>query len=58
MSKRKVILFLVEGITDEASLGSILSELINDDQIKFQIYHGDILADYETSIKNVKSKVD
>lgn len=57
MSKKKVILFLVEGITEEVSLGSILSELINDDQIKFQIYHGDILTDYKSSRKNIKRKV-
>jgi len=57
MSKKKVILFLVEGITEEVSLGSILSELINDDQIKFQIYHGDILTEKYISQKNIKSKV-
>jgi hypothetical protein len=33
MSKKKVILFLVEGVTEETSLGAILSELIDDDQI-------------------------
>lgn len=57
MSKKKVILFIVEGVTDEASLGSILSELIDNDQIRFQIYHGDILTDYHNSAKNIKSKV-
>jgi len=57
MSKKKVILFIVEGVTDEASLGSILSELIDDDQIRFQIYHGDILTYYHNSANNIKRKV-
>ncbi len=57
MINKKVILFLVEGITEEVSLGSILSVLINDDQIKFQIYHGDILTEYHTSQENIKRKI-
>lgn len=57
MSKKKVILFLVEGVTEETSLGAILSELIDDDQIKFQIYHGDVLTDRYSTPKNIKDKV-
>jgi len=57
MSNKKVILFFVEGITEEISLGSILSELINDDQIKFQIYRGDILTEYHTTQGNIKRKI-
>ena len=37
MSSRKILLFIVEGATDEESLGLILSRLINASQVRFRI---------------------
>ncbi|MCX6054203.1 MAG: hypothetical protein NTZ74_04660 [Chloroflexi bacterium] len=39
---KKVILFLVEGITDQTTLGLILSKIINTQSIHFTITYGDI----------------
>jgi hypothetical protein len=57
MRNKKIILFLVEGVTDESTLGAIFSELIDSDQIKFQIYYGDLLSEYNSSPKNIKKEV-
>lgn len=57
MRRKKVILFLVEGITDEISLGSILSKLVENDQVHFEITNGDITSRNGVNPKNVKTKI-
>lgn len=37
MIRKKVVLFLVEGITDQIALGAILSKLIENEQVHFEI---------------------
>lgn len=44
MAKKKVMLFIVEGSTDEISLSTVLSRIFNSSTIKFQVVHGDILT--------------
>ena len=41
----KVILFLVEGPTDEDTLALIYSKIIKEHDIKFELLHMDITAD-------------
>jgi len=59
---RKLLLFLVEGITEEISFGMIFSEIFNDQEIEFQIVHGDITTDDDVTsaniIKKISSKID
>ena len=43
---KKVVLFLVEGVSDELALGPMLSKIIQSDQVKFKVIHGDITSDY------------
>lgn len=50
MSEKKVILFIVEGPSDEAALGTIMEEYFNNEDIKFLVVHGDI------TIKNFITK--
>lgn len=50
MSEKKVILFIVEGLSDKAALGTIMEEYFNNEDIKFLIVHGDI------TIKNYITK--
>lgn len=57
MKTKKIILFIVEGITDENSLALILSKIINNLEVRFHIVYGDITADKFTSTTNVKTKV-
>ncbi len=54
---KKLILFLVEGITDKISFGIIFSEIFSDKNIEFQIIHGDITSDYSISHQNIKEKI-
>ncbi|MFW5795043.1 MAG: hypothetical protein ACOCV1_06125 [Bacillota bacterium] len=54
---RKLILFLVEGITEEISFGMIFSEIFNDKEIEFQIVHGDITTDDDVNSANIIKKI-
>ena len=47
MSEKKVILFIVEGSSDEAALGTIMKEYFSGNEVQFVVVHGDIaLKDY------------
>jgi len=50
---RKLILFLVEGITEEISFGLIFSEIFEDKEIEFQIARGDITTRNGVNSRNV-----
>lgn len=46
----KIILFLVEGPTDEDTLALIYSKIVKDHDIKFEVLHTDITADEEMTV--------
>lgn len=47
MSEKKVIAFIVEGLSDEAALGTIMKEYFSSNEVQFVVVHGDItLKDY------------
>lgn len=47
MSEKKVIVFIVEGPSDEAALGTIMKEYFSGNEVRFVVVHGDIsLKDY------------
>ena len=48
-TRKKVILFLVEGYSDKNSLGLILSRLIGECEVRFHIVQGDVTAAYNTT---------
>ncbi len=53
MTKSKnVILVIVEGTSDEISLGS-LSQYFDDNMVKFHICHGDITSDKKVNPRNI-----
>ena len=54
---RKLIIFLVEGVTEEISFGMIFSEILKDKEIEFAIIHGDITTKKEVNYQNIKGKV-
>lgn len=57
MGEKKVILFIVEGASDEAALGSIMKEHFSDNEVQFVVVHGDItLKDY-VSNDNILKKI-
>ena len=47
MNEKKVIVFIVEGPSDEAALGTIMKAYFSGDEVQFVVIHGDItLKDY------------
>ncbi len=57
MKTRKIILFIVEGITDKTSLGRIINKIIKCDNIRFHIVGGDITTDKFTTSTNALTRV-
>lgn len=54
MAKKKVMLFIVEGQTDETCLSTVLNHIFSSSTVKFQVIHGDILTrDFTASDKIV-----
>jgi len=58
VARKKVTLFIVEGITERESLELLLTELIEDNsQIIFEVVSGDITSDYNVNGRNIKEKL-
>ncbi|WP_138204145.1 hypothetical protein [Haloimpatiens lingqiaonensis] len=57
MKSKKVVLFIVEGISDKNSLALILSRLLKNERIEFHVIHGDITTRTDTTIQNCIKKV-
>lgn len=62
MSEKKVIVFIVEGPSEEAALGTVMSEYFSGNEVKFTVVHGDItLKDYVSMdgiLKKIKEQID
>ncbi|MFY8264110.1 hypothetical protein ACOT7R_14555 [Clostridium perfringens] len=56
MSK-KVMLFIVEGISDRESLSLILSRIIKNNKVQFYVVGGDITSEKGTTLQNCITKV-
>lgn len=57
MSRKKVVIVIVEGGTDEACISLILSKLDKNTEFHFSVAHGDITADYKSSQSNIRSRI-
>ena len=57
MKSKKVVLFIVEGVTEEISLSRILKKLNNDKKIYFQLVNTDITSKKLNNVTNIISKV-
>lgn len=57
MLSKKVIVFIVEGISDKESLYGVLSELYDDREIEFSVVRGDITTDSKSKIENIESRI-
>lgn len=56
--RKKVILFIVEGITDKESLELGLQDVLErDNTVVFEIAQGDITANWHSNPKNIKRKL-
>lgn len=64
-TEKKIVLFIVEGITDQISLENIVDTLVDEynssskcvDNVIFEISKGDITSDYRSKSDNIKSKI-
>lgn len=54
---KKVVLFVVEGSTDETALQPILKKILQNDKVKFDVLHKDITSDIKCETKNIKEKL-
>ena len=57
MSEKKVIVFIVEGPSDEAALGTIMKEYFSGDEIRFVVVHGDITLNDYSSAESIVTKI-
>ena len=57
MKTKKVILFIVEGVTDKTALGGIIDKIISSNMVKFYISGGDITSDNSCKASNALEKV-
>lgn len=57
MATRKVLLFIVEGQSDEAALEGVLSRLLNNKKIRFHVIKGDITTSERRGNTSIKTLV-
>lgn len=57
MSKKKVVVFIVEGFSDKEALYGILSELYGDKRFIFSVVEGDITTENSTKIDTIRGKI-
>lgn len=57
MKSKKIILFIVEGISDQTSLALVLSKLFNNDTVRFHVVGGDVTSNHYTNANNAIKKV-
>lgn len=57
MKEKKIVAVIVEGPSDENSMGGVLKEYFSGEEVQFAVVHGDITADYDTRVDNAVDKV-
>ena len=57
MREKKVVLFIVDGPSDEAALGSVMKEYFSSDEVQFVVVHGDITLKDNVSLDDIKKKI-
>ncbi len=56
MEESKLLLFIVEGRTDETALAPALEKIINN-TIKFKVMRSDITCDYASTVDNIEERI-
>lgn len=56
-NSRKVILFLVEGVSEEEAFAELITNIIKNDKVAFKIISGDITSDRRSRQQNIKRKI-
>ena len=56
-NRAKIVFVIVEGVSDQTALASILSKLIKPELVVVEVFHGDITTDDYTTPQNIVSKL-
>ncbi len=56
MTRKKVLLVIVEGPSDETALGYALTQVYDKEQIHIHVVHGDITTRDRASATNIATK--
>lgn len=57
MTRKKILLVIVEGPSDETALGYALSQVYDREQVYIQVVHGDITTKDRVSASNIVTMV-
>lgn len=57
MGMKKVVVIIVEGISDEIALEGVLRKVYNTDEVRYRIVGSDITSTFDNRRNNIKSKV-
>lgn len=57
MARKKVVLVIVEGVSDDTALGIALSQIYDKDSVYIHIMHGDITAQKGINPQNIIGKI-
>lgn len=57
MSSKKIVLFIVEGLSEQTALALPLSKIFDTKDVQFFIVEGDITSDRHNSAKNIAKKI-
>lgn len=57
MKSKKVVLFIVEGPSDQSALSAILSKIFDQDKVYVYVVHGDVTAENGATPQNIVRKV-
>lgn len=62
VKEKKVMIFIVEGPSDESAIGTVIKEYFSSAEVKFYVVHGDITvkdrADHGTILKRINTCID
>ena len=57
MAKKKVVLFIVEGVNDKTCLEGVLRRIISSNEVAFQITYGDVTTDLGMDKDKIRNKI-
>ncbi|MBU7006239.1 hypothetical protein [Phosphitispora fastidiosa] len=57
MKNKKILLFIVEGITDQTCLGFVLSKILNSNKVEFALIYGDITSKTGIDSNNIATEI-
>lgn len=57
MDENRILLFIVEGPTDETSLAPAMNRIVSNSTVKFKVMKADITSDYDSNEENIEKRI-